>query len=186
MCGQVPLETVRWQDVLPHQLTGNYYQDFLLYDLSKLMEDAHHRCMHDIWTGRGGPTSLHNVAVYDGTCQGIQWLPCRILSAFIIKVLFPYNLEIKSFQKHVDMNFYSSFGIWNSSPHHPIILCVHISSFGSTRLRYYEEMSQPSTVVTLSKALWRHKGINTSTCPTYQQGPICEQTTTKVTAVSWI
>jgi hypothetical protein len=28
------------KQVLPHQLTGNYYQDFLLYDLKKLMEDA--------------------------------------------------------------------------------------------------------------------------------------------------
>jgi hypothetical protein len=26
--------------ILPHQLAGNHYQDFLLYDLPKLLEDV--------------------------------------------------------------------------------------------------------------------------------------------------
>jgi hypothetical protein len=43
---------------LPHQLTGNYYQDFLLYDLKKLMEDAW--CMHD------GILSCLSLVVWDG------------------------------------------------------------------------------------------------------------------------
>jgi hypothetical protein len=62
--------------VLPHRLAGNQYQDFLLLDLPKLLEDvpllvisrmwymhdgapAHFlsNTYHDRWTGRGGPTA---------------------------------------------------------------------------------------------------------------------------------
>jgi hypothetical protein len=69
--------------VLPHRLTGNRYQDFLLHDLPKLLEgvplavrarmwymhdgapahfsravrDVLSNTYHDRWIGRGGPTA---------------------------------------------------------------------------------------------------------------------------------
>jgi hypothetical protein len=51
--------------VLPHRLTGNHYRDFLLHDLSKILEDVPLAVRAPMWYMNDGAPAHFSRAVRD-------------------------------------------------------------------------------------------------------------------------
>jgi hypothetical protein len=65
--------------VLPHRFTGEHYRDFLLHDLSKLLEDVPLTARARMWYMHDGAPAHFSRAVRDvlsNTCHG-RWIGTR-------------------------------------------------------------------------------------------------------------
>jgi hypothetical protein len=148
MCAGIVDDDLVGLHVLPHQLSGNRYRDFLLHDLSKLLENVPLAIRARMWYMHDGTPAHISRAVRDifSNAHRDQWLRRVGLTAWFpcSRDFYPLHFYLWG---HLEIRVYAAPVDSEKTPHRRLVdVCQTIRKFSGVFERMQRSMMRRAEV----------------------------------------